>query len=90
MHIYDLDRKPIEVTDLPQAIQITSEYKDWQHDDPAFANLDQLLQTYWSDIHSKLLQLQQALQCPFRRAIQPNYNSDPTLKLLINKAKKEG
>lgn len=61
MHIIDIDGKLITVTDLPEAIRQAAAFKEFRHEDPAFAETDKRLQAYWHDIHAKLLELQKSL-----------------------------
>jgi hypothetical protein len=60
MHIYDMNGKRVTITDLTEAIRLAGEYKDNRHEDPSFAEMDKHLQAYWSDIYTKLLELQKS------------------------------
>lgn len=90
MYIFDRDGKQINITDLAAAIQQAGEYKEFRHLDPAFAETDQRLQTYWSDIHSKLLALQKSLQAAPTLHSHQQQNGHSLVKLLKNNPKKDG
>jgi len=57
MKIFDLDGKPITVTNLQEAIAQADLFKHFQHEDPEFKNQDKKLNMYWSDILDKLTKL---------------------------------
>lgn len=61
MHVFDLDGKRVDVTDLKQAIDQANLFKAFTHVDPEFAELDKRSQAYWSDLHDKLINLQKSL-----------------------------
>ena len=54
MYITDLNGCLIEVTDLDEAIQITAEYKQYEHENQGFSELDKRLNSYWTDMYEKL------------------------------------
>ena len=54
MKITDLNGCLIEVTDLDEAIQISSDYKQYKHEDKSFSDFDKRQKAYWVDIHEKL------------------------------------
>jgi hypothetical protein len=54
MKITDLNGCLIEVTDLDEAIQISSDYKQYKHDDKSFSDFDKRQKAYWTDLHEKL------------------------------------
>ena len=60
MQIKDIDGKTIEITDLPNAIKQADLFKGFQHQEQTAQQkiADEHLKRYWTDIHSKLLQLQ--------------------------------
>ena len=55
MKITDLNGCLIEVTDLDEAIQISSDYKQYKHEDKSFSDFDKRQNAYWTDIHKKLI-----------------------------------
>ena len=57
MKIKDMDGRPITVTNLKDAINQAAFFKNLQHDDPAFSELDNYLKTYWTDFYNKLIEL---------------------------------
>jgi len=57
MKIRDLNGVTIQVGDLEEAIKITDEYRQYEHLDGAFSELDRKLNRYWTDLHDKLLKL---------------------------------
>jgi len=54
MKITDLNGCQIEVTDLDEAIRITAEYKEYEHENRSFPEFDQRQRAYWTDIYEKL------------------------------------
>lgn len=60
MTIYDLNGKPIEITDLDTAIELAEAYKEYHHQDEQYYEMDKRLHEYWSDIYKKLLELKSA------------------------------
>jgi len=54
MKITDLNGCLIEVTDLDEAIQISSDYKQYKHEDKSFSDFDKRQKAYWTDLHEKL------------------------------------
>ena len=54
MKITDLNGCLIEVTDLDEAIQISSDYKQYRHEDKSFSDFDKRQKAYWTDLHEKL------------------------------------
>lgn len=59
MRVTDLNGCKIEVTNLDGAIQITAEYKEYEHTSKEFSELDKRLKRYWTDMYGKLLKLKQ-------------------------------
>ena len=57
MKVTDLNGCQIEVTNLDEAIQITAEYKEYEHINDGFSELDKRLNRYWTDMYEKLLKL---------------------------------
>ncbi|WP_148044257.1 hypothetical protein [Sinomicrobium pectinilyticum] len=60
MYIIDKNGKQITVTDLKAAIAQAKAFKNYRHENPGFAELDNMLREYWTDLYKKLLRLQQA------------------------------
>lgn len=54
MRITDLNGCQIEVTDLDEAIRITTEYKEYRHKDKSFSEFDKRQKAYWTDRYEKL------------------------------------
>ena len=61
MKITDLNGCLIEVTDLDEAIQISSDYKQYKHEDKSFSDFDKRQKAYWTDIHEKLTAIQKTI-----------------------------
>ena len=57
MKVTDLNGHQIEVTDLDEAIRITTECKEYTKKKKNFSQLDRDLNSYWTDLHRKLVQL---------------------------------
>ncbi len=57
MKITDLNGCQIKVTNLDEAIRITAEYKEYEHINDGFSDLDKRLNSYWTDMHEKLVKL---------------------------------
>lgn len=57
MKIADLNGFPIEVTDLDEAIKVSTEYKEYGHEDKNYSDFDRRQKAYWTDMHQKLLEL---------------------------------
>ena len=57
MKVTDLNGCQIEVTNLDEAIRITAEYKEYEHLNDGFSDLDKRLNRYWTDMYEKLLKL---------------------------------
>ena len=57
MIITDLNGCEITVTNLDEAIRITAEYKEYEHINDGFSELDKKLKHYWTDMYKKLLNL---------------------------------
>lgn len=57
MKITDLNGCLIEVTDLDEAIKVTTEYIAYQHEDKSYSDFDRRQKVYWTDIHQKLMEL---------------------------------
>ena len=54
MKIKDLNGGTIEFTNLNEAIQITRRYKQYEHKNKGFSELDKKLNRYWTDLYEKL------------------------------------
>ena len=57
MKVKDLNGCEIKVTNLDEAIRITAEYKEYEHLNDGFSDLDKRLNRYWTDMYEKLLKL---------------------------------
>ena len=57
MQLTDLNGKQIEVTNLDEAIRQAEMFMNFKHENPEYAQADEDLKNYWTDIYSKLLQL---------------------------------
>ena len=57
MKIKDLNGYTIEITNLNDAIQITRRYKQYEHENKGFSELDTKLNQYWTDMFEKLLKI---------------------------------
>jgi hypothetical protein len=55
MKIRDLHGKCIKITDLEKAIKQAETFKGYSHQDKSFAEFDERMKVYWTDIHEKLL-----------------------------------
>ncbi|MBX9449535.1 MAG: 3-isopropylmalate dehydratase [Taibaiella sp.] len=62
MKIRDKNGNWIEVTDLKKAIQQTGWYKEYEHNPPVKSDKER--QTYWTDMHKKLITLRERLNKP--------------------------
>lgn len=60
MKITDVNGKKIDVTNIAAAIEQAEYFKDCYHEPPDLI-ADEKLQTYWTDLHNKLLKLQSRL-----------------------------
>lgn len=59
MDITDLNGFQIEITNLDEAIRIAEKYKEYQHLDKGFSELDKRLDKYWTDMYEKLLKIKE-------------------------------
>ncbi|WP_281336228.1 hypothetical protein [Flavobacterium eburneipallidum] len=57
MKVSDLNGCLIEVTDLDEAIKVTTEYKEYEHEDKNDSDFDRRQKAYWTDMHQKLMEL---------------------------------
>ena len=57
MKVTDLNGCEINVTNLDEAIRITAEYKQYEHINDGFSELDKRLNNYWTDMYKKLIKL---------------------------------
>lgn len=57
MKVTDLNGCEINVTNLDEAIRITAEYKQYEHINDGFSELDKRLNNYWTDMYEKLIKL---------------------------------
>ena len=58
MKIIDINGCTIEIAGLNKAIQITKRYKQYEHKNNGFSELDKKLNLYWTDIYEKLIKIQ--------------------------------
>jgi len=61
MHITDRHDQHIIVTDLTGAINQAALFKEYRHKDAESGKRDDQLKIYWTDLHTKLLELQAEL-----------------------------
>ncbi|MEL1240403.1 hypothetical protein [Flavobacterium flavipallidum] len=54
MIVKDLNGCLIEVSNLDEAIEITKQYIEYQHEDKSFSEFDKRQKAYWKDMHEKL------------------------------------
>ncbi|MEN9907989.1 MAG: hypothetical protein RLZZ540_1138 [Bacteroidota bacterium] len=54
MKVTDLNGCLIEVSNLDEAIEITKQYTEYQHEDESFSDFDRRQKAYWKDMHEKL------------------------------------
>ena len=54
MKITDLNGYSIEIQNLDEAIKISSDYKEYKHEDKSFSEFDKRQKAYWQDMHEKL------------------------------------
>ena len=57
MKVKDLNGCEIKVSNLDEAIRITAEYKEYEHINDGFSELDKRLNRYWTDMYEKLSKL---------------------------------
>ena len=57
MKIKDLNGCTIEIINLNEAIQIIRRYKQYEHENKGFSELDTKLNRYWTDMYEKLLKI---------------------------------
>ena len=57
MKITDINGCQIKVTNLDEAIRVTAEYKEYEHINDGFSDLDKRLNNYWTDMYEKLIKL---------------------------------
>ena len=57
MKIIDINGCTVEINNLNDAIQITKRYKQYEHENNGFSELDKKLNLYWTDIYEKLLKI---------------------------------
>ena len=57
MKVTDLNGCQIKVTNLDEAIRVTAEYKEYEHINDGFSDLDKRLNNYWTDMYEKLIKL---------------------------------
>lgn len=57
MKITDINGCQIKVTNLDEAIRVTAEYKEYEHINDGFSDLDKRLNNYWTDMYEKLMKL---------------------------------
>ena len=61
MKLTDLNGCLIEVTDLDEAIKVTTEYKEYGHEDKNFSDFDRRQKAYWTDMNEKLMELKETM-----------------------------
>ena len=52
--VIDLEGKEKKITDLKQAIALTAEFMDYEHEDKSFGAFDEKMRRYWTDLYTKL------------------------------------
>lgn len=57
MKVTDLNGCSIEVTDLDEAIKMTAQYKEYEHENKCFSEFDKRQNAYWKDMYEKLIAL---------------------------------
>ena len=57
MKIIDINGCTVEINNLNDAIQITRRYKQYEHQNKGFSELDKKLNRYWMDMYEKLLEI---------------------------------
>lgn len=61
LFVIDLNGHPITVADLDKAIEQAGQMKGYWHEDTNFAQMDNRLSAYWTDMHDKLKTLKTKL-----------------------------
>ena len=61
MKLTDFNGCLIEVTDLDEAIKVTTEYKEYGHEDKNFSDFDRRQKAYWTDMNEKLMELKETM-----------------------------
>jgi hypothetical protein len=64
IQVMDLSDYPIEITDLNEAIRITSQYMEYKHVRKCFSDFDKKRKAYWRDMYVKLMRLYQLRNNP--------------------------
>jgi len=54
MKITDLNGESLEVTDLDKTIKQAEIFKDYEHENKDFKDLDNRHKSYWNDLYQKL------------------------------------
>ena len=67
MHIKDLNGCKIEVTDIDKAIEVTTRYRQYEHLNDGFSQVDKQLNRYWTDMNEKLKKLQKKTKPKFTK-----------------------
>ena len=57
MKIIDINGCTVEINNLNDAIQITRRYKQYEHENKDFSELDKKRNQYWTDLYGKLLKI---------------------------------
>ena len=57
MKIIDINGCTVEINNLNDAIQIIRRYKQYEHENKGFSELDTKLNQYWADMFEKLLKI---------------------------------
>ncbi len=60
MKVTDLNGCLIEVTDLEEAIKLTAQYKEYEHENKSFSEFDKRQKAYWTDMYEKLMAIKTA------------------------------
>lgn len=61
MKVTDLNGYLIEVSNLDEAIEITKQYTEYEHEDGSFSDFDKIQKAYWKDMHEKLTAIKREL-----------------------------
>lgn len=61
MKVADLNGCLIEISNLDEAIKITKQYKEYQHEDKTYSDFDIRQKAYWEDMYEKLIAIKEQL-----------------------------
>ncbi|WP_268225342.1 hypothetical protein [Sinomicrobium oceani] len=76
MYIKDINGKEITITDLKKAIAQAKAFKNYRHENPGFAELDDKLREYWTDMYKKLLRLHKVQKDDLLTYKKQNHETD--------------